>query len=210
VLDILLEAQAEPDSKLDDRQIRDEVMTLMLAGHETTANLLSWTLLNLMRHPDVEALVVGEIRAAGAEGPLLQRVLQESLRMYPPAWAMDREVIADDEIGGYRIPAGSVVFFPPYFVHRHRDFWPDPERFDPERFNEEVAGKRHRHAFVPFGAGPRLCVGRDLAMTSAGVALATILPRVRLELVPGHPVALHPAITLRPKHGLRVIASARA
>ena len=101
---------------------------------------------------------------------LLQRVLCEALRMYPPAWAMDREAIGADNIGGHTIPAGAVVFFPPYFVHRHRDFWPEPEKFDPERFNEETAGKRHRYAFVPFGGGNRLCVGRDLAMNSAGPA----------------------------------------
>lgn len=205
---------------MSDRQLRDEVLTLLLAGHETTANLLSWTMMLLMKHPEVEARLVAEVReVCGSEPPtfeklpelrLMQRVLSEALRLYPPAWSMDREAIGDDTIGGHRIPAGSVVFFPPYFVHRHRDFWPDAESFDPERFNEETAGKRHKYAFVPFGGGNRLCVGRDLAMSSAGLSLAMLLPRVKLALEPGHPVAMHPAITLRPKHGLKVRATRRA
>ena len=219
ILDLLVDAARDPANQLPDRQIRDEVMTLLLAGHETTANLLSWTYSLLMANPGAEDRLVQEINTTCrgdlptfenlAQMPYLQRVLCESLRLYPPAWSMDRQVIADDTIGGHTIPAGSVVFFPPYFVHRHREFWPDAEKFDPERFNEETAGKRHKYAFVPFGGGPRLCVGRDLAMMSAGLALATMLPKVKLTLEPGHPVAMHPAITLRPRHGLKVRASRR-
>jgi cytochrome P450 len=208
------EASDQPPAVMDDRQIRDEVMTLLLAGHETTANLLAWTLYLLGRHPDAQQAAAEDVaRAWGDSGPsydglgqlrFVPKVLQESLRLYPPAWSMDREAIGEDVIGGYRIPAGSVVFLPPFFVHRHRDFWPDPERFDPGRFDEEAVAARHRYAFVPFGGGPRLCVGRDLAMMTAGIALGMILSRYRVSLDEGHPVEMHPAITLRPRHGVRV------
>lgn len=214
ILSILLDAQKEAPAELSDRQIRDEVMTLMLAGHETTANLLSWTMKLLAEHPAVHDALAAEVaQVCGDAMPtfdrlpelkLLQRVLCESLRLYPPAWAMDREVIQDDTIGGHTIPAKSVVFFPPFFVHRHRDFWPDAEKFDPERFNGPLP---HKFAFIPFGGGNRLCVGRELAMASAGLSLAMLVPRVKLALEPGHPVELHAAITLRPRYGLRVRAS---
>lgn len=220
LLDLLIQAR-DPDTGLPmpDKQIRDEAMTLLLAGHETTANLLAWTLHLLATHPEIQEAVAREVvETWGSESPtssrlgeltLTRRVIFEALRLYPPAWSMDREVIADDVIGGYKIPAGSVVFFPPYFVHRHRDTWTEAERFDPDRFTDEAVAARHRHAYIPFGSGARACIGRELALMNATVVLGLIMKRYRVRSVPGHKVAMQAAITLRPRHGLAMHLESR-
>jgi cytochrome P450 len=203
---------------MTDQQVRDEAMTLFLAGHETTANALTWTWYLLAQHPDVEARLHAEVDALGhglptaADLPRLaytRMVLAESMRLYPPAWGMGRRALADVQIGGYTIPAGSLVLVSPYVTQRDARFFPDPGRFDPERWTTEAQAARPRFAYFPFGGGARQCIGEQFAWTEGILALATISRRWRLRLVPGHPVALHPLITLRPRHGMRMTVHER-
>jgi cytochrome P450 len=215
LLSMLLAARDEETGEgLSDRQLRDELMTLLLAGHETTAMSLSWTLYLLSLHPAVRRAVEEEARAVlgqrrpGAEDlPRLRvtrMVLEESMRLYPPAWLITRSVTADDEIGGYRIPAGTGVLLSPYVTHRDPALWDNPEGFDPERFAPERAedAARPRYAYFPFGGGPHLCIGAGFAMMEAAIILATIARSLRLDLVPGRPVEVQPLVTLRPKAGI--------
>ncbi|MDQ3702453.1 MAG: cytochrome P450 [Chloroflexota bacterium] len=227
-LGLLLEARdADTGEGMSDRQLRDEVMTVFLAGHETTAILLTWTLYLLSRHPEVARRLRQEIATvlAGRVPTVLDlpnlryttMILEETLRLYPPAWALSRMAIDDDEVGGYRIRAGSLVFLSPYVTHRHPAFWENPEGFDPQRFAEPPASeppasepatgepteaRRPRFAYFPFGGGPRQCIGNTFAMMEAQLLLPTILQRFQLDLVPGHRVALQPMITLRPRYGM--------
>ena len=213
LLSMLLEAR-DPDTgePMDDDQLRDEVRTIFLAGHETTANALTWTWYLLARNPDAARRLREELAqvlngrlptvADVPQLPYTKMVIEESMRLLPPVWSLSREAIADDEIGGYRIPAGSTVVMSQYLTHRHPDFWEDPEAFSPERFAPERAKERHRFAYFPFGAGPRLCIGNNFAMLEAQLLLATIAQQYELDLVPEHPVELEPLITLRPKHGM--------
>jgi cytochrome P450 len=195
---------------MDDRQLRDEAMTILLAGHETTANALTWTWLLLSRYQAALRELRQELSdVLGGRPPILEdlprlrftkMVIEESMRLYPPAWIIARSVAETDEIGGYQIPAGSIVFVSPYVVHRHPKFWQDPEGFDPRRFENE----KPRGAYFPFGGGPRMCIGNGFATMEAELVLATIAQRVRFELQPGHPVVLDPSITLRPRHGMKM------
>lgn len=204
----------ETGERMTDQQLRDEVMTMMLAGHETTANALIWTWYLLAQHPDVEAKLAAELDAvlggrvpAIADLPNLSytlKVIQESMRLYPPVYIISRSATQDDEIGGYHVPAGTTVSMSPYAMHRHPDYWDDPERFDPERFNAEAVGARHRFVYIPFAAGPRQCIGNTFALTEAQLVLATVAQRYRLRLVPDHPVEAVAAVTLRPRNGVRV------
>ena len=214
LLSMLMEAHdAETGEKMDDRQLRDEVMTIFLAGHETTANALTWTFMLLSRFPQARRDLQGELadvlggRTPSAEDlarlPLTRATVDEGLRLYPPAWMIARSVIGPDEIGGYDVPAGSIVFLSPYVVHRNPRLWEDPEGFDPRRFTGDRAVPRG--AYFPFGAGPRQCIGNGFATMEAQLVLATIAQRVRLELVPGHPVDPEPSITLRPRHGMKML-----
>jgi cytochrome P450 len=199
---------------MSDQQLRDEVLTLMIAGHETTANALSWTWYLLSQNPDVTAKLrreTAEILAGRLptmeDVPRLtytRMVLDESMRLYPPAWATSRAAIADDELGGHRIEAKSVVFLSPYLTHRHPEFWEDPERFDPQRFTPECVAARPRYGYFPFGGGPRLCIGNSFALSEAVLALATLVPRFELRLEPGYVVTPEPLITLRPRGGIRM------
>jgi cytochrome P450 len=201
-------------SGMDDQQLRDEIITMILAGHETTANLLSWTFHLLSKHPDVERRVHEEARTVlGDRDPVLEdvkaleytrMVLDEALRLYPPAWVFERQAIAMDQLGKYPIEPGAIVGLCPYVLHRHPDHWENPEGFDPERFRPDRAEKRARYAYLPFGGGPRTCVGNHFAMMEAQILLAMIVREHRLELEPSHPVVLDPVITLRPKHGIKV------
>ena len=134
--------------------------------------------------------------------PYTRMVLDESLRLYPPAWAIGRQAVGPDTVLGHALPAGANVALSPYVTHRLPQHWPDPERFDPERFRPEAVAARHRFAYFPFGGGPRLCIGNNFALLEAQLALATIAGRYRLDLVPGHPVESQPLITLRARHGL--------
>jgi cytochrome P450 len=215
VLSALLLARDEETGRgMDDRQLRDEVVTLLFAGHETTASALAWTFFLLARHPREEARVREEAVAVmgGAypslddleRMPLAGRALDEAMRLYPPAWSFGRRALRDDEIGGFRIPAGSLVWVSPYVTHRHPDFWERPEEFEPDRFSPERSAARPRFAYFPFGSGPRMCVGAHFATTVARLALASVLPRFRLRLAEGFEPEPQALLTLRSRNGMRM------
>jgi cytochrome P450 len=217
---LLLAQDTEGDGgRMTDLQLRDEAMTLFLAGHETTANALTWTWYLLSQHPDVEARLHAEIDSALGERlpsaddlgalPYTRMVLAESMRLYPPAWIVGRRAIGPFEANGYTIPARSIVLMCQYTMHRDARWFPDPERFDPERFLPEHQAERPKFAYFPFGGGPRVCIGEQFAWMEGVIALATIAQRWQLRLAPGHPVALQPIITLRPKHGMRMTVEPR-
>jgi cytochrome P450 len=207
---------ADTGEHMSDRQLRDEVLTMFLAGHETTANLLTWAFYVLSTHPDVAHRLRAEANAVLGPGDraatwadlgrlvYTRQVLQETLRLYPPAWGMSRHVVDDDVLGGYTIPAGSMVFLSAWATHRHPAFWENPEGFDPDRFSPERSAGRHPFSFIPFSAGPRVCIGNTFAMTEAQIMLATLVRAAGPALVPGHPVVLEPSITLRPRFGMRM------
>ena len=221
LLSMLLFAQdSEGDGGgMTDVQLRDELMTIFLAGHETTANALTWTWYLLSQHPDVEARFHAEVDSAlggrlpTADDlvslPYTRMVLAESMRLYPPAWIVGRRALAPFEANGYEIPSRSIVLMSQYVMHRDARWFPDPERFDPERFAPERHSERPKFAYFPFGGGPRVCIGEQFAWLEGIIALATIAQRWRLRLVPNHPVALQPIITLRPKYGMRMIIESR-
>lgn len=212
LLGMLLHARDEDTGEqMSDEQLRDEVITMLLAGHETTSNLLAWTLHLLTTHPEEFAKVQAEVNRVLRDGPVdmeslhkleaTGRALQEALRLYPPAWIIERWADGPDVIGGYPIPADSLVLVSMWNLHRRADFWPEPLAFNPDRFREPL---RHRFAFLPFGAGPRLCIGREFALMEARVALACLLRTVNFEAVAGQVVAPEPQVTLRPRNGLRM------
>lgn len=218
LLSMLMHAKDEDTGEMmNDRQLRDEVMTMFLAGHETTANLLAWTWYLLSKHPEIARRVRAEvIEVLGDRKPQFDdvpklrysmMVLEEALRLYPPAWVFARENHHDDVIGGYRIPAGSIIVLVPYVVHRLPNLWQNPEGFDPERFSPENAAGRHKYAYFPFGGGPRFCIGNNFALTEALVILAMVIRRYRLDLVPGQFIEPEPLITLRPKKGVKMTVS---
>ncbi len=210
----------ETGSGMTDRQLRDEVMTMLLAGHETTSLALSWTYYLLSQHADVEQAVADEVdRVIGEGRPAFahleqltrtRRVFDESLRLYPPAWGFSRRALADDEIGGYHLPKGWLVFVIPFVIHRRPKLWPDPERFDPDRFAPEQESARPRFAYIPFGAGPRGCIGNQFAMVEAQLIVAAIAQRYRILLVPNQDVRPEALITLRPTPGIRARLERRA
>jgi cytochrome P450 len=214
LLSMFLSARDEETGEgMTDRQLRDEVMTMLLAGHETTSLALSWTYYLLSRHPDVDRGIADEVdRVVGDERPSFahldrlvrtRRAIDESLRLYPPAWGFSRRAMGDDEIGGYRVPKGSLVYVIPFVLHRRPALWPDPDRFDPERFAPELELLRHKFAYIPFGGGPRGCIGNHFAMIEAQLIVASIAQRYRVELLPDQRVRPEPLITLRPSPGLR-------
>jgi cytochrome P450 len=209
----LLEAcDAETGRPMDPRELRDQVVTIFMAGHETTAQALTWTWYLLSQHPAEEAKVHAELeRVLGGRAPAFEdlaqlrytrMVLEESMRLYPPAHTMSREALAEDEIEGHRVAKGSVVSIVPWVIHRHRTLWDRPDVFDPERFAPERTAERPRFAYIPFGGGPRICIGAGFAMTEALVILAMLGQRYRLRLAPGAAVEPVGLITLRPRHGL--------
>jgi cytochrome P450 len=217
---LLLATDAEGDGgAMSDEQLRDEAMTILLAGHETTANALAWTWHLLAQHPDVEARLHAELDAAlngalpamddVARLPYARMVLAESMRLYPPAWILGYRAIADHEIGEYTIPRRSLCVMSQFVVHRDPRWYPDPERFDPERWTPEAQAGRPRFAYFPFGGGPRQCIGEQFAWTEGVLVLATIAQRWRLRSVPGHAAELDPVFTLRPKGGLPMTAHGR-
>jgi cytochrome P450 len=221
LLDTLLRVRDADGKPMSDVQLRDEVMTLFLAGHETTAIALSWACYLIAQNPLVEAKLAEELRTVLAgrvptpdDLPRLrytEMVLKETLRLYPAVWGIGRRAIADCELGGYRIPAGSNIFILQWRTQRDARFFPDPERFDPERWKEDPvrSGKIPRFAYFPFGGGPRVCVGASFATMEATLLLAMIQRRYHLELVPNHPVEVLASVTLRPKHGIKIIAKRR-
>lgn len=222
LLDMLLEARDEEDRGMSDRQLRDEAVTLFLAGHETTALALSWTWFLLARHPEIASRLQEELdrvlagRAPTAEDlPQLRyadMVIRESMRLYPPAWGIGRQAIEPFEIGGYRLPAKTNVFVSQWITHRDPRFFPDPTRFDPERWRDDPvrSGALPRFAYFPFGGGPRVCIGASFATMEAVLLLASIASKYQMTLVPGHRVEILPTITLRPKRGIRVRLGRRA
>jgi cytochrome P450 len=222
LLGALLEAQDERGSGMTDEQLRDEIMTLFLAGHDTTANALSWTWYLLSQNPEKEAALFTELRsvlgsraptaADLARLPYTEMVIKESMRLYPPAWGVGRRAIRDYELDGYRIPAGTNFFLLQWITQRDARFFPDPERFEPERWRDDPirTGKLPRFAYFPFGGGPRVCVGAGFAMMEATLLLATIAQRFRLTLVPGQKIEPLFSVTLRPKYGMRMVLHERA
>jgi cytochrome P450 len=220
LLSMLLAAQDEDGSRMTDKQLRDEAITLFLAGHETTANTLSWTWWLLAQNPAVEAKLHAELRnVLAGRAPSLDdlpklvytnHIITESMRLYPPAWGTARTAIEDHEIAGYAVPKGSGVSFAQWTVHRDARWYDAPEEFRPERWEGDLLKRLPRFAYFPFGGGPRQCIGNAFALMEAALILATIAQQYRFRLVEGHPVVPLASITLRPRHGIRVVMESRA
>jgi cytochrome P450 len=201
----------ETDQAMSDKELIDEVLTLIVAGHETTAAALTWTWYLISQHPDAQARLQAE--ADGAAGGTLgldaaesltftHQVLQEALRLYPPGWLITRRTLEADELGGYPIAARTDVFISPYMLHRHPAFWDDPEEFRPERFAGADAEERHRFAYIPFAVGPRHCIGENIAMFEMLVHMQAMARRFRLTRASDEPIELEAQINLRPRSNL--------
>jgi cytochrome P450 len=209
----------ETGESMSDEQLRDEVLTLILAGHETTATALSWTWYLLSQNPEAERKLHAELdEVLGGRPPAMAdlanlnytgMVIDEAMRLYPPVWAIGRQALEDDEISGYRVPQGSNVMVSQWLAHHHPGYWENPLRFEPERFSAERAAGRPRYAFFPFGGGPRMCIGNLFALTEAQLVLATVAQRYRLRLLPNHPIETQPLVTLRPHYGVKVVLEQR-
>jgi cytochrome P450 len=221
LLNILLAAHDTHGGRMTDKQLRDEIVTLFIAGHETTATALAWSLFLICRHPEAYARVRAE--AKGLEGrkpgaddlPKLAYCLQvfkEALRLYPPIYLLVREAATDVRVGDVNLPRGALVLISPWALHHRPELWPDPERFEPSRFEPVAEQSRHRQAYLPFGAGPRMCIGSHFAMVEGPIVLATILGRVDLDLAGPDSIEPETFATLRPKGGvpMRVLAVERA
>jgi cytochrome P450 len=215
LLSMLLRAQDEDGSRMSEVQLRDEAMTLFLAGHETTALTLSWTWYLLAQHPAVEEKLAAEW--AGALGgrvptaddiprlPYTERVIQEAMRVYPPVYLIGREPLTDVELGGFRVKKGSTVFMSQWVSHRDPKYFDDPETFRPERWADGLAKRLPKYAYYPFGGGPRICLGNTFAMMEAVLLLATIGRRWRFTLEPGQTITPWPTITLKPRPGVMAV-----
>jgi cytochrome P450 len=209
----------EADARVGEQRMRDELVTLLLAGHETTASTLSWAFYLIDQHPEVaERLHAEAVEVLGDRLPEHEdmrrlkytgMVVQEVMRLYPPVWILTRQALADDEVGGYHVPAGSDVMICPYTLHRNPAFWTDPERFDPERFDPARAN-RPGYAYLPFGAGPRVCVGSSLGMMEAAFVLAMVARDLRLTKLSGHDVVAEPMLSLRVRGGLPMTVESAA
>lgn len=209
---------SETGERMDDQQLRDEVMTVFLAGHETTANALSWTSALLGQDTTTMARLVEEVDGALGQRPVTMQdlaklplnalALKESMRLYPPIWALGRAVVEDELVEGVWLKKGSLVFVSPWVLHRLPEFWPEPERFDLGRWSVEDPRRAHG-AYLPFSMGQRKCIGDGFAMVEAQIILATVLQRVRVTLVPGQRFEPEPVITLRPRYGVRAIVTGR-
>ena len=217
---LLLAQDTEGDGgEMTDEQLRDEVMTIFLAGHETTANALTWTWYLLSQNPEAEARLHAEIDRV-LEGRLpafedvaqlkyTEMVLAESMRLFPPAWAIGRLALEEIEIGGYVVPRKSLVLMSQYVMHHDPRYFAEPLRFDPERWTPEARESRPQFSYFPFGGGPRRCIGEGFAWMEGILLIATIAQQWKMRLAPNHPVALKPVITLRPKHGMRMTVISR-
>ena len=216
---LLLARDDEGSGGMSDQQVRDEALTLFLAGHETTAQALTWTFYLLSKNPECERRLHAELdQVLGGHPPefddlprlrYTEMVLAESMRLYPPAWAIGRKSIQPFELGGYPIRKGSIFIVSPYVTHRDPRFFPDPERFDPERWTPEARDARPKFSYFPFGGGARVCIGERFAWMEGTLALAAIAQKWRLRLVPHHRVEPLPLITLRQKHGMKMTVEAR-
>ena len=211
LLSMLLQARDEETGEgMSDKQLQDEVTIFIGAGTETTAMALAWTWYFLSTHPEVDRKLRAELaEVLGGRPPTAEdlpnlkytrMVIEEALRLYPPAWGMSRAALGADEIGGYPIPAKATIALSPYVTHRHPAFWENPEGFDPERFTPECSASRSRYAYFPFGGGPRQCIGNEFALMEAQLVVATVAQQYRLYLVPGHPVEPAALFSLRPRH----------
>ncbi len=213
LLDLLIDSRdEETGAGFSDRELFDEVMTMISAGHETTATALTWAFHLLGAHPEVRARAEAEVDSALGDEPAtverlakleyVEAVIEEAMRLYPPVWTVARSTGEDDEILGYPIPAAAVVFLPQIVLHRHPQYWARPLEFDPERFLGTRRKEVSRFVYFPFSGGPRVCIGQGFAMMEAKLILARVLRAARLDPVPGPPVKLEPMITLRPRGGL--------
>ncbi len=221
LLSMLLHAQDEEGDggRMADKQLRDEALTILLAGHETTANALTWVWYLLSENPDVEGTLHAEIdMVLAGRLPTLndvsclhytEMVFAEAMRLYPPAWILGRRAISDYEVANYLLPAGSVIFMSPYVMHRDPRYFPDPLRFDPKRWTPESRALQPRFSYFPFGGGPRQCIGEAFAWMEGVLIIAILAQNWRMRLVPGHPVELLPLVTLRPKYGMRMTLERR-
>lgn len=214
-----LNARDERGAPIDPRLIRDEVTTFFLAGHETTAIALAWTFYLLGKDPAATERLLAEVDGLGGRVPTAEdaqaglpytrAVFQEALRLYPPAWSGARDIVADTELAGHRVRAGDSVVYVPYLMHRDPRFWDDPERFDPERFLPGRAQERHKLAYMPFSAGPRMCIGNHFSLLEGTLVLAMIAQRFRFSLSPRARIAPEFQITMRPRHGVLTRVEAR-
>ena len=220
LLSMMMEARDEETGEgMSDKQLRDEIMTLLVAGHETVANALAWSWYLLAKNPGSEERLHAELdqvlagRTPAVEDlallPYSRMVFEETMRLYPPVWIIMRKALKDDEVGGHHIAAGSYILWSTYAMHRHPDFWERPEDFEPERFTAERVMKRPRHAYIPFSHGPRICIGNSFAMTEAHLIIAAIAQRYRLVLVPDQKIEPDPLMTLRPRDGVFMYLQAR-
>jgi len=219
LLSMLLLSVDEDGERMTDKQVRDEAMTLFIAGHETTANALTWTLYLLSPHPEVEMRLAEELdRVLGGRLPTFadvpqlaytEKVIKEAMRLYPPAWIMSRRTVEAVTIGGYAIPRNSAIIISPYVMHHDPRYFDEPERFNPERFDADFDQRVPRYAYFPFGGGPRICIGNAFAMMEAQVVLATMVQRCRLSLVPGQQIMPRPLVTLRPKGQIQMRVEVR-
>jgi cytochrome P450 len=219
LLSRLLAARDEDGSRMTDRQLRDELVTLFLAGHETTALALAYSFYLLAQHSQAESRLAAEVdevlqgqAPTGAVVPRLRYtewVVREAMRLYPPAPSIGREAVCDCEIGGYYVPKGTQLALVQWVVHRDPRWFDDPEAFRPERWDNDLARRLHRGAYFPFGDGPRICIGNYFALLEAVLVLATVAQRYRLALAPGFKLQLLPSVTLRPKHGVSMVVRDR-
>ncbi|KAM3110365.1 cytochrome P450 [Phormidesmis sp. 146-33] len=216
LLGMLMQIQdADDGSRMSDRQLRDEVATMILAGHETTANTLSWTWMLLSQHPEVRTKLTQELkRVLDGRTPTIadlpqlsytNSVIKEAMRLYPPATDVSREATQDCEIGGYLIPKGTTLICSQWVMHRDPRYFGNPEKFTPERWADDLEKKLPRGVYFPFGDGPRVCIGKNFALMEAALILATIAQKFQLALVSDQAIELQPSITLRPKHGIQVV-----
>ena len=214
LLSTLLNAQDNNGQPLSDRKIRDEVMTLLIAGHETTANAITWTLMLLAQNPEAEKKLVTEIKSVVGDRlptindvvqlPYAKMVIQESMRLYPPAWILGRELIRDCNIGGYDFPRGAVIYFSQWAVHRSARWYDEPEKFNPDRWTDNLEQHLPRCAYFPFGAGARACIGKAFSLIETTIVLTMMLQKFRLTLVSPDSIELLPSLTLRPKQGVKM------
>ena len=219
LLSQLLAARDVDGTQMSDTQLRDEVAILFMAGHETTALALSWTWFMLATHPEIQEKVWAEVdsvlsgRTPTADDlqrmPYLRMVLQEGLRLYAPTWSGARDVAAKTELGGYEVGPGDTVMYLPYFTHRHPAFWDAPEEVRPERFAPEAVQGRHKGAYLPFSAGPRMCIGNHFSLMEGALILAMICQRYRFSLSPRARIEPQFQITMRPKYGVLLRVDAR-